>query len=202
MDKGIYDSEEEAMFNEWVKEAQAHGLVSDVVYQPLPYLLTEAVKIDVEIQLKTKIKKAQRALFAKHVYTPDFNVKLTEVGLRLFKGVFAKTYLSEPLNPLFCDHDIVAIDIKGGFANHDGGRSFSINQKLVWEKYHVYIERVVPWQAKGNCLFKSTFVPESLRWLSNRKVATLNTKGIACNTIWEFLAFSEEKENKKQMEMI
>ena len=36
------------------------------------------------------------------------------------------------------------LDVKGQFAQHDGGRSFSLNQKWTWQKFGVYICKVVP----------------------------------------------------------
>ena len=36
------------------------------------------------------------------------------------------------------------IDIKGTFARHDSGRSFSINQKWTWQKFGIFVSKVVP----------------------------------------------------------
>lgn len=214
MDKGIYKSSEEASFACWLTEAEANGLIESWKYEPPAYILTPPVKVLVEQQLKTKVKLVTKSLFNVHQYTADFQFKLTERGLKAFEGVFPKTYLSEPHSELFGIHRTVLVDTKGGFANHDGGRSFSINQKLLWYRYGVLVEKITPWiapkkitakrkkavPAKG--LFVDSFVPEALRWLKNRKSPTLNTKGVACRTIGEFLELSREKENGKQMELI
>lgn len=36
------------------------------------------------------------------------------------------------------------LDVKGQFAQHDGGRAFSLNQKWTWQKFGVYVCKVVP----------------------------------------------------------
>lgn len=36
------------------------------------------------------------------------------------------------------------IDVKGQFAQHDGGRAFSLNQKWTWQKFGIYVSKVVP----------------------------------------------------------
>jgi len=38
----------------------------------------------------------------------------------------------------------VYLDVKGQFALHDGGRAFSLNQKWTWQKFGIYVCKVVP----------------------------------------------------------
>ena len=208
MDKGIYKSEEENMMASWLEEAKEHGLVLSWEYEPVKYMLSEKKTQDVVVQMKTKTKVVERHVCSPHTYQPDFQFKLSDEGYRLFGHIFPKTYLTEPTNPLFKLLETVAVDVKGGFMNSGEKKCFSINQKWMFDRYNIWTEYVVPWiapkkvtkkrkkavPAKG--LFADTFVPDSLRWMNSRKSPTLNTKGVACNTIQEFLEFSREQKKK------
>ena len=49
----------------------------------------------------------------------------------------------------------LVIDVKGTFMSNDGGRSFSINQKMMMMVHNVYINKFVPKEA-----FKKLGVPK------------------------------------------
>jgi hypothetical protein len=193
-----YKSREEEAFALWCAEAQTFGLVASWSYEPPEWELT----IGVSLKKKVKGRLVKRSLLQGHVYTCDFEVKLTELGLKAFSDVFPKTYLGGSESHIFGNQKTVIIDIKGGFSSYDGSRSFSINQKLMWDKHKVFVEKVVHWKPqrdrKGNpkktnkdgsiktikCFFMDTFCPKPLRTLQNGATSVM---GQACPTVEEFM---------------
>ena len=49
----------------------------------------------------------------------------------------------------------LVVDVKGTFMSNDGGRSFSINQKLMMAVHNIYVSKFVPKEA-----FKKLGVPK------------------------------------------
>ena len=88
-----------------------------------------------------------------HVYTADFTLTFDASNLKLMG------YLGQAFK-LRCD-DVkdgkitVVVDVKGTFMSNDGGRSFSINQKLMVAVHNVYVNKFVPREA-----FKKLGVPK------------------------------------------
>lgn len=163
-----FDSNEEIEFYMWIQEAVLNDLIYEHYYQPEEYILsTKKIRL-VEKKLKTKTKKVEKHLLHPHKYTPDFSVYLTATGLDLI--------------PFICAEGIenAIIDIKGSFNQHGGDREFSINQKWVYEKYGVFVNKVVPEK-----LFKATWVPHLARFTP--KTNQLKRKFAKCKTIKEFL---------------
>lgn len=131
--KTVYvDSVEESdMFN-WLCEAAELGLILDFQYQPEPIKLFDSVDY-----VNSKNKK--RNLFREHVYTPDFIIKVKPGSVPdldiLFKIPYDRVTQSE--------YDVY-VDVKGTFMSNDGGRSFSINQKWVYQLTGIYVQKIVP----------------------------------------------------------
>jgi len=190
-------SNEETMFEAWLKEAVTAGLVSHYHCQPESIPLTPRQVVEVDVELKTKTVIKDRFLCAAHVYTADFRVDLTARGQGLLRGVFQKSAL------LGFPDGVQLVDTKGGFMDRGTGQEFSINQKLVFAKYGVWVAKVVPWMSqidrKGNpkrtdkrtglakavpCWFMDTWCPESLAYTSRGKVSAM---GAACRTCGEFM---------------
>jgi hypothetical protein len=121
-------------------EAREHGLIDEIVYQPGPFVLSPRASVTVEKQLKTKIKTVDKFLFHKHSYTPDFSFYLQ-------RGVLNE-YFHNPVRGW------VVIDVKGGFNKYGDPKQFSINCKWMWQKYEIFVEKIVPEK-----LFKKTWVP-------------------------------------------
>ena len=139
--KVLCDSNEEVdMFN-WLSEAAQLGIVIDYAYQPISYKLFEA-----EDYMNVEGKK--RCLFREHVYSPDFSIKFNPSKFQQLAKEF-KLSKSQAENQEF----EVYIDVKGMFAKNDGGRSFSINQKWMYQKYKLYVYKLVPKEffAKFGC---------------------------------------------------
>jgi len=144
-----FDSNEEREFEAWCKDAFNLGMLSDVVYHPPSFQLSPRQSIQKTVQMKSKTKLVDAFLFHPHEYTADFQLSLTEYG----KGFLGERglFLTPCLNKMF-------VDVKGGFNIYNDDKSFSINQKWVFEKHGVFIYKIVPkkWFAK-------TWVPEMAR---------------------------------------
>jgi len=126
-----FDSREELLFYRWCKEAKNGGYINDFCYHPKPFILSERVTIRTQKQMKAKIKTVDRFLLHPHEYTPDFVIEPT---LKL--GEF-KHGLEALENQFY-------IDVNGGFNLYNNHREFSINQKWVYEKYGIFINKVEP----------------------------------------------------------
>ena len=101
-------------------------------------------------QLKTKTKTIDKFLLHPHKYTPDF--------------VFYKLDPLDQFNHglIDCKKKIVFVDVKGSFfggRNNNSSITFPISQKWVYDKYEIYINKVVP-----DKFFKKTFVPKSVAY--------------------------------------
>lgn len=144
-----FDSVEEMEFEAWCKDALSLGLASNVVYHPPAFQLSPRQSVQKTVQMKSKTKTVDHFLFHPHEYTADFKLTLTEDG-KEFLHTEGVLHLMVP-NEMF-------VDVKGGFNIYNDDKPFSINQKWVFEKYGVFIYKVIPkkW-------FLKTWVPEAAR---------------------------------------
>ena len=151
------DSTEELEFMWWVEECVEHGLIKpDWVYQPITYDLIPKSTVQVIKQLKTKQKLEWKTLYQGHTYDPDFKIQFTDK----FYGFFNE--LPQPISIASSGYngfrfikpnqDII-IDVKGTF--NKTARSFSTDQRLVYDKFGVIIHKIIPEK-----LFVKTFVPK------------------------------------------
>ncbi len=132
-----FDSQEEQEFYWWCDEAFEAGLIECFRFHPKPWILSEKITYPVIKKLKTKTKTVDKHLFHPHIYTPDFVIVSEGVdGLERY------------------GHNVYVIDVKGGFSIYNNHREFSINQKWVWQKFGLYVNRVIPKK-----FFKKTWVP-------------------------------------------
>jgi len=138
-----FDSYEEFEFNLWIQEAKEHGLITNPVYQPASFILSGGVKVSFEKKLKTKTKIIEKTLLQPHIYTADWSFDLCiQFPPSIFWPVTGKVW----------------IDIKGDWQNRGAKQEFSINRKWVFEKYGIYINKIVP-----KTFFQKTWCPELLR---------------------------------------
>jgi len=169
--KGVeYDSQEEIEIAMWIEEGVEAGLIMPkVIYQPEAYELSPKQTKTVLKQLKTKSKQVEKHLLHPHKYTADFHFRIALEGLKLMH-IFTGSI----------DAYNVIVDVKGAFNQHGGDREFSINQKWTYEKYGVFVNKVIPEK-----LFKSTWCPQGARLTS--KTRQIKKKYAKCKTIEEFL---------------
>lgn len=138
-----FDSKEEVDFYCWLKEAEQYGIIKGFKYNHTHYVLSNKETTTVYKKLKTKTKTVEKHLFHEHVYTPDFWI-FPAPKLDLFDHGLITTH-----NP-----DEIIVDVKGTFQLNDGSRSFSINQKWMYSKYGIYVNKLIPEK-----FFQKTFCP-------------------------------------------
>ena len=169
-----YDSPEEAYVSWYLDEPVEGGYVEDYVPQPKSLLLSGRKTYIWGKELKTKTKKGVSTLLQEHVYTPDFQVKWTSPqSWLLTKSVsWARciTSLSESLyvekSPPFWTSDMDEAEqylgfhesyweVKPSYDQHNMKRLFTINQKWLYDKYGIYVQKIIPQK-----LFEATFTPK------------------------------------------
>ena len=150
----MLDSQEEwCMFN-WIKEMKERGLLLDYVYQPEHYDLSPRYEYTPYPVVKDKKGNVKtKFLMHPHVYTADFTLKFDANNLNLmnYLGQAFKLRLDDVKDGVLT----LVVDVKGTFMSNDGGRSFSINQKLMMAVHNIYVNKFVPKEA-----FKKLGVPK------------------------------------------
>lgn len=130
------DSVEEWCFYNWVLELYDLGVVKEYIYQPDSFKLVDDKKY---VPLYDNPKGKERSLLRSHEYTADFKVKFDQAYGELLAG-----YFKIDSGMVQGDEIIIWIDVKGTFQRNGGDRAFSINQKLVYDKFGIYVQKTVP----------------------------------------------------------
>ena len=160
------DSIEECDFIEWCIEAAQLGLIQDFAYQPPSIKLFDAVDY---IAFDGK----RKSLLREHVYSPDFLIVLNARSYQTLAKQFKLPH-SAAQNSTFQ----VYLDVKGTFQKSDGGRSFSINQKWVYQKTGIYVVKTIPKE-----FFKACGCPQNC--FKTRKTGKTRKAFAECKSISE-----------------
>ena len=172
-----FKSEEEFYFNEFCKEMKEEGFIDEFWYEPFSILVSQKYTYEATEFLKTKSKKVERKLLDSHYYTPDFLISWSPKGgmpltLNLddsyysFKNYFKSSDTALPL-PFVGENGFTFIDVKPSFDQHNMTRLFSLNQKWIYEKYKIYVQKIIvkapaPKSGKGKkFLFRDLWTPKS-----------------------------------------
>jgi hypothetical protein len=170
------DSAEEMEFSMWLDEATRAGLVLTSEYHPEPFELVPTYFVE---------DPKRRCLFRGHSYGVDWILTLTEKFYQLFPNVFQ--FANTPT-------DKVYLDIKGAnptmMSNSD--HTFRINQKLVYDKYKIYVHKTILCDYKvgknmQSGLFSKTFAPIACLCMKSRKVLTVRKNYSNCKMLSEIL---------------
>lgn len=160
------DSREEYLFLCWYEEAESLGLVSNLVQEPFfPLLPRQAVMVSSPTK-RDPDRKRERFLFHPHNYKADFMFNMT--GSEAHGSSDTKlndlcmvsknklVFLADDCEPL------CVVDVKGGWANHQSRNSsdvtFPLNQKMVYDKYKIYVNKAVITPKKG--FFSNFWAPD------------------------------------------
>ncbi len=142
------DSTEEWYAFGFFSDLHEMGLVRDFVYQPPSFQLTPKFNYSPAVPAGCKQPK-DKFLFHPHVYTADFKVEAYVDSPKLllyFSKVFKIPASSVKADPdtgrLIAD---IWVDVKGGWIHR--AAEFSINQKLVYERFGIYVNKFVPKEA-------------------------------------------------------
>lgn len=169
----VYDSDEERYFDAWLDEAMKAGLVLKSLYHPEPFILSSKVNASrAKVNRNGAASKATIFVMHPHSYEYDFKVLLNPA----YRGI------------LFCDFDcydskipIVAnrrpdgsyiwcVDVKPSFMKDQGSNTrFPINQKWVYSKYKVYVQKIIVEDVRtkskvSDGFFSMTFTPNAYRF--------------------------------------
>jgi len=158
-----YDSKEEIYFSWYLDELFTAGYIAEYDYQPPSFNLSESVKYSWVKELKTKNKSMETTLLQPHDYTADFKIAWNTTADNIF---FDLNKLKS--GPFVVKYGLSFIDVKPSFDKHNMTRKFHIDQKWVYQRFGVYVQKVVPQK-----LFKATFTPN--RYLYTDKSAKLSS---------------------------
>ena len=184
-----YDSKEELYFTWWLEELKINSYIEGWKYHPKPFPLSEKVYIHWKKQHKTKTKKMIKTMLQEHTYQADFLIKWTPkakgifFASRLNQNIMAYPFVAERIEET--DYHRTIVDVKGTFNQNDAWRRFSVDQKWVWQKYNIYVQKIIPIK-----LFKNTFTP--IRYLQtdkSNKARKLNYKPIS---LFDYINLNEE----------
>ncbi len=153
------DSLEEAEVFEWLLKAVELGVITDFEYQPSSYVLFEGAKYK-------DSKGKDKCLFRDHVYSPDFSISFDLSNERLIQE-FKCPVIDEKNNTAK-----IVVDVKGVFMSNGSGRSFSLNQKWVFQKYGIYVYKLVP-----KDFFMKFGITESLLYTKKTKRPSAKYRG-------------------------
>jgi len=172
--ENIYDSKEEQAFAWYLEELKSKGFIISYKYQPNPFRLFEKVHYQWTKHLKTKSKIELSPFLNAYSYQADFMIYWDISAEHIFYEIFT---LTEPLECKKDDIPFLArktsksihsiVDVKGSFNQNDAYRRFSIDQKMVWDKYKIYVQKVIPYPSVSKlgkikplgALFNQTFTP-------------------------------------------
>lgn len=139
------DSREEIEFFSWL-DSLPKDILIEYEYQPPSFEIFPSIKTNV---FKSENKMIERVILRRHVYTADFKLKFNSQYLNQLSELFIITE-----NSIKEEKDIglttieVYVDVKGTFNRFSGDRVFSLNQKMVFSKYGIFVNKVVPKKLK------------------------------------------------------
>lgn len=163
------DSNEEWYVYSWIIEAKKIGIVIDYEYQPKEFLLTNKFSY---VPAFNNPKQKEKHLLADHVYTADFKIVFNSIY-----GELLSNYFKIPIEALDNNGNAtVFIDVKSQFNRFGGDRTFSIHQKMVWDKYKIFVQKVIPEE-----MFVKLGMPAEAKYTIKTKKPT--TKFVGCKTI-------------------
>lgn len=159
-DSSKFDSSEELYFSWYLEELKNAGYIIEYYREVEPFDLLQPVVFKWNKKLKTKEKEMEFNILREHIYTPDFKIIWDESARGIFvvtEGFTAESRANIPFVGQKLDEDSLVsyIEIKPIFDQNNMTRLFTINQKWVYDKVKIYVQKIIPIK-----LFKSTFVPK------------------------------------------
>lgn len=161
-------SDEELYFSYWLDEAEKEEFVEKYTYQPIPFNLSPEVSFP---EMKGK-KEVKNLLLNDHEYRADFKIhwgqKAFDIGLVKLVGNNASEGIFEC--QILHDKPISVVDVKGSFGQNKNDQRFPLNQKWVYSKYKIYVQKIIPFgsAAMKKCLFNKTWTPYKYAFRSRK----------------------------------
>lgn len=186
--RGIkWESPEELAFLQWAFELVDAGYIESVE-RAKSFILAEPLQAEYTkiTQLKTRVKEEAKTetLLRGHIYTPEYRIvwnsdKYERFVNDTFDFIGRKSKVTQPFINTFerLGQRITYIEVKPNFDQQNMTRLFVINQKWMWEKHKVFVNKVIPQE-----LFEVTFTPQAYlktptgkdRIITKWKVKSLN----------------------------
>lgn len=196
-----FDSKEEEYFSWYLEELLQHGYIKSYKHQPKPFVITEPVHALQIIRGKKKQRTRSAMLLRPHEYQADFLIRWNDKAEHVFfvtiKEILSGTFERYDTYPFIAnsgpqEEPYSVVDVKGSFSQNDAYRRFSIDQKLVFQKARIYVQKVIPAPAISkegkiktpSALFLRTFVPQ--RFLLTDKTLKTRTINFKTRTLNEF----------------
>lgn len=161
-------SDEEKYFAAWLDEAMKEELVEGYTHQPIPFKLSP----EIAFPEKKGKKEIKNLLLNDHEYKADFKIhwgqKAFDIKLVKFIGDNEAEGLFEC--QMFKEKPISVVDVKGSFGQNKNDQRFPLNQKWVYDKYKIYVQKIVPFGsgAMKKCLFHKTWTPNAYAFRNRR----------------------------------
>lgn len=153
-----FDSKEEVYFYWYAKDLMNAGLVDKITYSPEPYQLFHDIQIPINnIDKKGRHTVKNKTILDGMIYTPDFELSFKFEALeRLIFDIGGLCYGKlPPFFSHFTGSHKAMFEVKPSFDQNNMSREFKIKQKIVYNKYNIYVNLV-----KVPDIFEKTFVPE------------------------------------------
>jgi len=200
-----FDSKEEWYFSLWLYELAKTEMIHHANYHPKSFNLSDKITLSFDLKMASKVKTKDYHLFANHSYSADWSIYWTEKARNiLIPG-------EQPLNkspkefPFFVQWSeskklfFSVIDIKGSFAgpHNNSAVTFPLNQKWVYDKYKIYIQKIVLIPRITNkgkiipthTLFTQTFLP--------RRLLTTDSSGANRKLGFKYILLEEFLQNNR-----
>lgn len=163
-----FDSNQEIFFYKWCQQAVKYKIMDSFTYHPDSYTLSQA-----------KFYNTKKILHP-HIYTPDYIIKLTQLGRNILQKVFK----------VFFNDNLCMIEIKPAYSPYGSIEEFSINRKWMYEKYNIFVEKI-----EVDSLFIKTWCPQNCKL--TQKTKKIRDKYKYCDTISTFIERGKENEKFK-----
>lgn len=157
-----FDSDEEVFVAMWLEEMKQAGFIQYWLKPVIAIPITPGHKIKytkkTKLKTKTKIEVKEKIILRPSEYTPDFQVKFTEEGIKNFITDIKYHISTQQLKPKNIFYEAypldIAIEVKPVFDMQNMERGFIHKQKYLWDKSQLFVNLVEPLD-----LFKKTFLP-------------------------------------------
>ncbi len=204
------DSKEEMYFSWYLDELQQHGFIESYEYQPKVFRITDPIYAKQLIIGKKSTKIRTSMLLREHEYRADYSINWNRKGNGIFYALLSNI-LSGVLSDKFIETPFIAnenndkyfsvVDVKGTYNQNDAYRRFAIDQKLVMQKFGIYVQKIIPSpvisktgkMSHPNALFIKTFVPNRYI-LTDKKTKTRKIK-YEFRTIEQYLKIKNSLKN-------
>lgn len=153
-----FDSQEEIEFYCWCKELKENNTIDFFVYHHKSYILSDK---KTQLIYNKKGTPKEIHLLHPHTYTPDFEISLDPFNFSQDINFFIKAGF-KVINNIDTYPNLpprIIIDTKGTYNKFESERVFRVNQKWLYDKYNIYVNKVVPIH-----LFRKTFVPSAVAY--------------------------------------